>query len=189
MCCLAVACRTNGQVHDRFENVCPTLQNATPPDLVRYLGGITPDAGNEWCVTWAIHKLGKERYEPAISTLVKFLGFRRPQTRGEQIFQGLPRELFPAEVALELIGKKALPNVLLAIEADSTSSTARDNAVAVWMEAYAYERPEGVAALKQEEIKVDNDAIKRRLAWAIQKALTYCGTQEEAACQAAATKQ
>ena len=30
--CLAVTCRALGQEHDRFENVCSSLQNATPPD-------------------------------------------------------------------------------------------------------------------------------------------------------------
>ena len=184
--CLAVTCRALGQEHDRFENVCSSLQNATPPDLVQYLNGVTPAEENRWCITWAIHKLGKERYEPAIPALVKLLDFRRPQTRGEETFHGLSEELFPAQEALELIGTKAQPDVLLAIEGDSPSSAARDNAVAVWMEIYKYERPKGVAALKQEEIKVDNEGIKTRLASAIQKALSYCGRQDEAACQQAA---
>jgi hypothetical protein len=55
------------------------------------------------------------------------------------------------------------------------------------MEIYAYERPKGITALKQEEIKVDNDAVKKRLAWAIQKALPYCNPEEEVACRKAAT--
>ena len=90
-----------------------------------------------------------------------------------------------------MIGEKALPEVLRAIEADSTSPTARDNAVSVWMEAYKYERPKGVALLKQEETKTNNDTIKKKLRWAAQKALRYCGPPQEkegAACrQAAAT--
>lgn len=184
--CLAVTCRTLGQGQDRFENVCPSLQNAIPPDLVQFLNGVNPGEENGWCVTWAIHKLGKERYEPAIPALVKLLNFRRPQTRTEEMFHGLSRELFPAREALELIGKKAQPDVLLAIEADSTSAMALDNAVAVWMEIYKYERPKGVATLKQEEIKTDNEAIRTRLASSIQKALRYCGPQDEAACRQAA---
>lgn len=183
--CLAVTCRTLGQAQDRFENACPSLENAIPPDLVQFLNGVIPGEENGWCVTWAIHKLGKGRYEPAIPALVKLLDFRRPQTQTEEIFHGLSRELFPAREALELIGKKAQPDVLLVIEGDSTSATALDNAVAVWMEIYKYERPKGVAVLKLEETTADNQAAKN-LAWAIQKALRYCGRLEEFACRQAA---
>lgn len=183
--CLAPTSFDAGQVHERFEGWCDTLQAASQTDLVQFLNGVVPDEHNARCVTWAIHKLGKERYEPAIPALVKLLGFRQTQTEVEKIFQDLYPP-FPALVALAEIGKKAQPDVLLAIEADSTSPAARDNAVAVLMEIYKYKRPKGVAALKQEEIKVDNDAIKTRLASAIQKALPYCGRQDEAACRQAA---
>jgi hypothetical protein len=195
--------RASGQ--DRFDNVCPSLQNASPPDLLQFLTGVTPDEKNAWCVTWAIHKLGlepwatqklgPEHYETAIAVLVKLLDFRRPLTPDEKMGYYLRPmgidELYPAAEALEVIGEKALPEVLRAIEADSTSPTGRDNAVAVWMEGYKYERPKGVALLKQEETKTNNDTIKKKLRWAGQKALTYCGPPQEkegAACrQAAAT--
>jgi hypothetical protein len=62
----------------------------------------------------------------------------------EEVFQGTSQAPFPAEEALEQIGKKALLEVLRAIEADSTSAIARENALSVWMEAYKYERPKGV---------------------------------------------
>jgi len=183
--CLASTSCSAGQVHERFEGWCDKLQTESPSDLVQFLSGAVPDENNARCVTWAIHRLGEERYEPAIATLVKFLGFRQPQTEMEKLYHGLEIP-FPARVALEEMGKKALPDVLLAIEADSTSSTARDNAVAVWIEIYKYERPKGIAALKQEEIKADNAAIKGRLASAIRKALPYCSVQDEAACREAA---
>jgi len=71
--------RASGQ--DRFDNVCPSLQNASPPDLLQFLNGVTPDEKNAWCVTWAIHKLGlepwatqklsTEHYETAIAVPVK----------------------------------------------------------------------------------------------------------------------
>ncbi len=158
---------------------------------------------NAWCVTWAIHKLGlepwateklgTEHHEQAIAVLVKLLDFRRPPTpeekRGYYLRPQGIEELYPAAEALELIGEKALPEVLRAIEADSTSPTGRDNAVSVWMEAYKYERPKGVALLKQEETKTNNGATKKKLRWAAQKALTYCGPPQEkegAACRQAA---
>jgi len=186
--CLALVCQVLGQAHDRFENQCSSLRDATPPDLLRYLNEVTPDEENGWCVTFAIHKLGRGRYEPAIPALVKLLNFRRPQTEAEKSFHGLSQELFPAQGALESIGKKALPEVLLAIKADSTSTTARDNAVFVWMEIYKYERAKGVALLRHEQTKANSDAIKQRLGEAVQKALTYCyNVAEEAACRRAAT--
>jgi hypothetical protein len=188
--CLAFTGRTFGHERDRFENLCPSLRNATPPDLLQFLNGVTtPDEKNAPCVTWAIHKLGTAHYEPAITALVRLLDFQRPQTQLEIIFQGPPKELYPAQVALELIGKKALPEVLSAIEADSTSATARENAVSVWMEAYKYERSEGVALLKQQETIANDGALKQKLKWAVERALTYCGSPQEkdaAACRQAA---
>jgi hypothetical protein len=121
------------------------------------------------------------------------LDFRRLPTedekRGIRERPQVSEELFPAAEALELIGKEALPEVLRAIKADSTSATTRDNAVAVWMEAYKYERPKGVALLKQEETKANDDTTKQKLRWAVQKALTYCSPpveEEGAACRQAA---
>jgi hypothetical protein len=158
--------------------------------LVQFLNAVVPNETNSRCVTWAIHKLGNEHHEPAIPALVKLLDFRLPRTPVEEIFHGLSEESFPAEAALELIGKKALPEVLRAIEADSTSAIARENALSVWMEIYreSDEQPKGVSLLKQEETKVSDSATKQKLRWAVQKALTYCNPPEKAACrQAAAT--
>jgi hypothetical protein len=124
--------------------------------------------------------------------LVKLLDFRRPATPAEKsgfyIRLQIIEEVFPAASALEAIGKKVLPEVLRAIEADSTSATARENAVAVWMEIHRYgdEHPKGLALLKQEEINAKDGATKQRLRWAIQKAMAWCNPPEEAACREAA---
>jgi len=177
-----------GQVHGRYDGWCDSLQNATSPDLVQFLNAVVPDEKNARCVTWAIHQLGNEHHEPAIPALVKLLDFRIPRTPVEEIFHGLSEETFPAEAALELIGKKVLPEVLRAIEADSTSAIARENALSVWMQIYreSDEQPKGVSLLKQEENRVSDSAIKQKLRWAVQKALTYCNPPEKAACQEAA---
>jgi hypothetical protein len=117
------------------------------------------------------------------------LDFRVPQSPAEEIFhQGLSVDFFPAEEALESIGKNALPDILRAIESYSTSPLARENAVSVWMGIYRQsdEQPKAVSLLKHEEIKVSDGAIKKRLKWAVQKALTYCNPPEKATCQQAA---
>ena len=186
--CLVVPFLALGQVHDKFEGWCDSLQNASSPDLVQFLNAVVPGEMNARCITWAIHKLGNEHHEPAIPPLVRLLDFRSPRTPVEEIFHGLSEESFPAKAALETIGKKALPEVLRAIEADSTSATARENALSVWMEIYreSDEQPKGVSLLKQEETKVGDSAMKQKLRWAVQKALTYCNPPEKAACQQAA---
>lgn len=125
--CLAFVHSAGGQ--DRFESWCDSLRNASSPDLLQFLNGVVPDERNAHCVTWAIHKLGEDHYEPAITVLVKLLDFRRPETRDEKmgIYERpqIIEELFPAANALEVIGKNALPEVLRAIEA---ASTLRDGA-------------------------------------------------------------
>jgi len=177
-----------GQAHEKFEGWCDSLQNASSPDLVQFLNAVVPDEWNARCITWAIHKLGKEHHEPAIPRLVKLLDFRLPLTPKEEMRQGTSQAPFPAEEALAQIGKKALPEVLLAIEADSTSAIARENALSVWMEIYreSDEQPKGVSLLKQEETHASDSAIKQKLRWAVQKALTYCNPPEKSACQEAA---
>lgn len=141
-------------------------------------------------MTWTIHKLGKEHYEPAITPLVRFLDFRRPQTEVDRAFHGLSEEMFPAKDALALIGKKALPELLRTIEAATSSDTLRQNAVKVWMEIYRQsdENPKGVADLKQEEMRVKDESVKARLKWALEKALTHCNPPEWPDCQQAAKR-
>jgi hypothetical protein len=85
-----------------------------------------------------------------------------------------------------LIGEKTLPAVLHAIEADSTSTKARQNAVFVWMEIYKYERPKGVALLRQELDKTHEVSVKAQLQWALAKALDWCNPSDEDSCRTAA---
>jgi hypothetical protein len=179
--------RASGQVHERYEGWCETLRDTSLPDLVKFLNSVTPDEGNARCVTWAIYKLGKERYEPAIVPLVRLLDFRSPRTEADKTFRWLEGE-FPAEDALIRIGKKALPEVLGAIKASTSSDTLRENAVFVWMDVYRQtdEHVKAVAVLKQEEMKAKDDKTRERLKWAVSKAITWCGPPEELACKQAA---
>jgi hypothetical protein len=172
-----------------FGQDCESLRSASPDDLVSFLDANPPDEANAECLTFAIHKLGEKRYEPAIPVLARLLDFRRPlnerEKRGLYLhIQGIP-EIYPAANALEEIGASALPTVLEVIKAGSASTTARENAVSVWMEIYKYESPKGVARLKQEADKT-NDAAKQNLKWALSKALTWCNPPDEAQCKAAA---
>jgi hypothetical protein len=120
------------------------LQNATSADLVSYLSGTVPDENDADCITWALKRLGAERYVPAIPVLAKLLDFRRPpnefEKKGISIHPSGTSDLYPAAGALELIGEKVLPTMLDVIKSESMSKTARDNAVAVLMEIHKYKK-------------------------------------------------
>jgi hypothetical protein len=169
---------------------CESMQTATSDELVSYLKGIVPDESNAECITFAIKRLADRRYEPAIAVLARLLDFSRPLDEREK--QGLylhiqaPEEIYPAANAMEEIGKKALPTVLEVIKGDSTSDTARGNAVSVWMELYKHEAPKGVALLKQEAEATGDAVATQNLKWALSRALTLCNPGDRAKCNAAA---
>lgn len=174
------------------EEACRSLDSASPFDLLQFLTQTVPDERNGWCVTSAIQKLGYAHYSPAVPVLVKLLDFRRPPTRQEAMgfyvrLQGIP-EFFPAVKALRQFGKAALPEVLRAIEADSTSQRARENALFVWMQEYKHDRPKGIALLNEEKTKARDVEVRARLDWTVQKALIYCNPPEQSSCREAAGK-
>jgi hypothetical protein len=86
------------------------------------------------------------------------------------------------------MGEKVLSEVLRAIEADSTSTIARENVLSVWMEVHRQsdEQPKAIGLLKLEETKTKHGAVKQRLRWALRKGLTHCNPPEKNACEEAA---
>jgi hypothetical protein len=176
---------------DRFTGWCDSLEQADSSDLVEFLNGVVPDEKNARCVTWAVHRLGNEHYEPAIPALVKLLDFLRPLTDLEKtgMFIGMSgmEEMFSAAEALETIGKSAETEVLHAIGSDTASAAIREHALAVFMEIHKYERPHGIVLLKQQESKSDTEASKQKYKIAAQSALKFCiGDPEQPACETAA---
>ena len=189
--CLMLAGPVRAQEHSLY-NECASLENASSPDLVQFLNGVTPDQQNGDCVTWAIRKLGDQRYEPAIPVLLQLIDFRRPPTGRERAgFVMHPlfvSDLYPSAGALYLIGRRALPGILLTIESEAVSTTARENAIFVLMEMFrdTDEHPKAIAVLKQKETQAKDDKTKQKLRWATQKAVSWCNTPEENACRQAA---
>jgi hypothetical protein len=171
---------------------CESLRNAAPDDLTSFLNTATPDQKNADCVTSAIKNLGARRHAPAVPALIKLLDFRRPlderEKRGSHPHMRGVWEMYPAVDALESMGSNALPALLDAIKADSSSVTARENAVVAWMEIYrrSDEHPKAIALLKQAETKAADFPTDQRLSWAIAKALTWCNPPEVNACKLAA---
>jgi hypothetical protein len=148
---------------------CESLRNAAPDDLTSFLNTAVPDQKNADCVTSAIRQLGARRHAPAVPTLVKLLDFRRPlderEKHGAHSHMRGVWEMYPAVDALEMMGPKALPALLDAITAESSSLTARENAVVAWMEIYrrSDEHPKAVALLKQAQTKANDTATEQRL--------------------------
>jgi hypothetical protein len=125
------------------------------------------------------------------TAFVKLLDFHRPPTEEEKMGAFLRpsamEEMFPAAEALEEIGKSAQAEAFHAIGSDSVSTTSREHAIAVWMEIYKYERPKGVALLKQEESKPHMEATREKFKMAARMAVKYCiGDPEYPACETAA---
>lgn len=171
---------------------CESLRNAEPDDLTSFLSTALPDQKNADCVTSAIRQLGARRHVPAVHALVKLLDFRRPlderEKRGAYPHMRGVWEMYPAVDALESMGANALPALLDAMKADSSSLTARENAVVAWMEIYrrSDEHPKAVALLKQAETKAADSSTKQRFNWAVSKALTWCNPADGPACKHAA---
>lgn len=189
--CFGLPAGALGQVHDRFEGWCDSLQNAKASDLVDFLNSVQPNDQNARCIFVAIRKVGNEGYEQAIPALVRLLDFRRPATRLEKMGyyhhpQG-PWEMYPAVDALAMIGERALPQVLSAIKAKATSPRARENAVFVVVDQHRPEPARAIVLFRQEAARADDPSVKQRMTWAIQKALSLCGPQDESACRQAAS--
>lgn len=170
-----------------FGDGCEQLENLSVSDVRAFLESAVSANSSAGCVEFAIKRLGEARYEPAISVLVKFLGFRRQPTELEKNGTYIrAREWYPAVVALEEIGKPALSALLESIKVDNKSTVVRDNAVAVWMQIYKYDTPHGIARLKHEADKANDPTTKENLKSAVSKALSWCNPVDEALCNAAA---
>src|SRR6516164_5268424 len=57
---------------------CATLESAGPGKLVEYLQGERSTLTDS-CISFAIERLGQQRFSPASSTLVNYLDFKLPQ--------------------------------------------------------------------------------------------------------------
>jgi hypothetical protein len=164
---------------------CVPLSKAASDELVSYLDAIVPNQENVDCITFAIKMLEKQRFEPAIPVLTRLLDFRRRRTADEEGVITM-HTFYPAVNALEEIGKASLPSILAAIKANTTSEKTRENAVSVWMELHNDESSEAIALLKREADETNGAIVKRRLTWAISKALPWCSPLDKKKCEIAA---
>jgi hypothetical protein len=176
---------------------CLSLGIVDKHGLVSYLEQTKPNDDNAECITLAVKNLGQERYEPAISALINKLDFRRPPNAHEKVGVRLHpqviEELYPAANALEEIAlpsertKFAVQSAILdAIGSASSSDTARENAVAVWMFLHREKPSKGVALLRQEAVKASDPGVKENYISALSRAQTHCGPSDKSRCKAAA---
>ncbi len=170
---------------------CATLQGASPAALVLYLDGVKDRRQDAPCVSFAIQKIGEQKYEPAIPTLTKFLGFRWPlgvnQKQRRFVIEHDGFTIYPAADALEKIGEDSLPAVLDAMEAKPASREEIEVAVSVWMTIHKNDGPMGVTLLRQEAAKSADRMARSRLEFAAFRAATgWCTESERPQCEAAA---
>ena len=169
---------------------CDQLQNASSDELASYVNKIVPEYGNAECIAFAINMLGNQRYEPAIPAMTQLLDFRWPlhgRPKGQAFAPSHGGTgIYPATIALQKFGKKAVPGLLEAIKGDLTSRTAREAAVFVLMGIYKNESPKAVALLKQGADTARDNATRQRLGRAAYRALIWCSPSDKAECKAAA---
>jgi len=169
---------------------CNTLQSTSGSRMVSYLHTITPNQTNGACVAFAINKLCDQKYEAAIPEMTRLLDFHWPpgahQKQARFVIEHDGSSIYPAANALKQIGAKALPAVLDEIRAKSSSRTAVEVAVSVWMTIYKDQAPTGVALLKQESDRTADPMTRQKIAWAARKAASWCAPSEEPQCRIAA---
>ncbi|HWG58890.1 MAG TPA: hypothetical protein VN661_07565 [Candidatus Acidoferrales bacterium] len=123
-------------------------------------------------MAWAIYGIEDNYYLPGIPALIKLLDFPIPPgvlKTWTHLFG-----LYPAEEALEEIGKPSLPALLAAIQASPASPIAYANAVNAWM---VIDGSRGVAALRRAANAATDPAVKKRLDAVIQaQTARACGT-------------
>jgi hypothetical protein len=170
---------------------CSTLQSSSPEELSQFLQAAIPHIDNPHCVAFALRTLGNQKYEPAVSTVAKFLDFRRPKSEEENnglyIRPNSIDELYPAAHALVAMGAVSLPAVLAVIESGSSSQLARENAISVWMEIQRDDSPHAVATLVREAETKSDPIARQNLDWAATKALDWCNPPDKPQCKAART--
>lgn len=168
---------------------CHTLQAASLEQTALYLNSHPDRQQDAPCIRFAIGRLGEQRYEPAIPVLTRFLDFRWPvgahQKQARIVLDRDKVTIYPASDALEKFGQDALPAVLTAMEARSTSQVGLEVAVSVWMTLHRDNAPLGVSLLKQEANSASDPFSRQQLISATYLAAAgWCDRSEQAQCNA-----
>lgn len=166
---------------------CPRLEGASASEMLSYVQAAAKDEANADCVSYAIYRLGEIKYEPAVSTLVNLLAFRRPPDENEKAGAYIRmRGFYPAVDALFEIGPPAAPSLLEAIEGRGTSAQARENAVEVWMSIYRDDPLTGIRLLRSRLDASNESSAKSNLQWALLRAQRWCAPANKLKCKLAA---
>jgi len=163
---------------------CPELEPSNLPELVEYLKQDRA-ALKEACIVYAVGKLGVRRYAPAVAILVKYLDFRGPddpQRAKYGVMQHSYWPIFPAENALFLIGKPAIPDLISVIAASGTPDRIRKSATSTLGSILREEPSRAVATLvRASRAEKDPDASMRLLD-AAKEAATDCAPAIRSGC-------
>jgi len=170
---------------------CGELSNASSGELISYVDNTNLNKTTPGCIATSIEKLGNQKDESAIEVLTRRLDFAWPPRTGHPQrlnVHGQEEDVkaYPAAIALEQIGKSALPNLLKYIADGANARIGRDVAISVWMKIHKSNAPYGVALLKKEADSTKDIGTRQRLNWAAFKAMSWCSTSERADCESAA---
>jgi hypothetical protein len=155
--------------HLLFAQYCDKLASRSGKEaFLSYLENYPKhDLGQE-CVAFAIKGLADDRNDQrAARVLIRYLDYYWKEPGCEGILGGrCMGRPYPATNSLMEIGDISRPYVLQAIESDSISQLARENAVDVYYYFIRDDTAEGVAALKWEADTTNEPKAKEHLLWA-----------------------
>jgi hypothetical protein len=151
-----------------FAQQCDKLTGKGSEAFLSYLENYPKNNLGQECVAFAIKALANDRNDQrAARVLIRYLDYYWKEPHCEGISGGRCNATpYPATNSLMEIGDVSRPYVLEAIEPDSVSQLARENA----LDTYSYftrgDTAEGVAALKWEADTTSEPKAKDHLLWA-----------------------
>jgi hypothetical protein len=162
------------------ETKCSELEGAKPQTLLDYLRR-DRSTTKAPCISSAMFQIV---YPPdgqvfdgdpgAIKIIVGYLDYRMPEESKLAAFVSKNRDAYPADVALFVIGKPALPYLIDAIASSSTSPIAQSNAIWVVFLIHGEDKPGAVRALSRASKASQDFERSLRLFDAARKAANMC---------------
>lgn len=167
----------------------PASAQVCPPDgtnndaLIRFLRTAKALDSAQLCVVNAIKQLQYAHSQKAIDVLVQYLDFQRDAGRSEVVVTGSNSEAYPAVDSLFVIGKSALPSLVLVVGDDGFTRTAQENAVRTIMIIHRDHPTEGISLLMTEAHRSQDARRKALFSQAAMFALRWCQGKDQNECE------
>jgi hypothetical protein len=162
------------------ETKCSELEGAKPQTLMDYLRR-DRSTTKAPCITSAMFQIAYppdgqifDGYPEAIKIIVGYLDYRTPEESKLAAFVSRNRDAYPADVALFVIGKPALPYLIDAIASSSTSPIAQSNAIRAVFLIHSEDKSGAVRELRRASKASQDFDRSLRLFDAARKAANMC---------------